>query len=487
MRKNHTFSNYSAYKNLQLLSSNELKEFGKWIGSDFCNSNKALRRLFGALKAHHPGFTHPKLTRAYLYGKMYPGKSLNDKVFLNSMSLLAKEVERFLVFQELQKDKKQFRRNFIKALNRRNATNRVIEESDRLTRETSQQEVISWEELPGLIMTQINLYYSDTTPFRQQAGVTPLQDAKYYLDIFHALATLKIDIELEERAKKIKRTKKEKRKQLRTACKNSSTYLTRRLYQSWRYNVNRGRPEQFILFRNAYQQYHDKIPKEDSQILWTYMLNQCSRQYQKGQVDMLAELLSLYKFGHQQDMLMHDETITETKFANIITVAVAEKDLSFAQTIHSEYSQALPKGAIEEGKSWAEAYILGYKQSYGKAISIIDGLSFKNGVFKPRSKVLRIQCFFEQFLLRDIDLDELLKACRAFERQMKKHYDLNLARSQAYLNFSKYLKKVARSYNDPNQGKKEIQQIQHQLKEATGIQVKKWMLDKMEGILEKGR
>lgn len=485
-KKNNNINNYIAYKNLQLLSKAELKEFGKWIESDFCNSNKALRRLFLAIQPYFPRFEHPKLNRDFLYGKLYPGKELNKKVLLNAMSLLSKEVERFLVFKEVEKDKKQYRRNFIKVLNDRNATNRFIHASDRFTENIHQQPTISWRALPDLIFTQIDLYYSDTTSFRQETGITPLHDAKHYLDTFHALAHLKMDVELQEKAKKVQTIEDEEGQRLRIPSENASLDLSLQLYQNWQDNVNGGLPDGFNRFRCEYEAHYKKIPPEDRQILWTYMLNECSRLYQRGQVDMLAELLSLYKLGHEEGMLTHEGIITETKFANIITVAIAEKDLDFAETMWKDYGASLPKASAKEGSIWAEAYILKYRKEYEKAVVLVDGKSFKQHVFKPRSRVLRIQCFFEQFLLGEVDLDELLKACTAFDRQMRKHYYLSETRSKAYRNFSKFLKQIARSCHDPNQGRKEIKQIQMDLKSATDIQVKKWLLEKLDEILGRG-
>lgn len=487
MKKRNEFNKFSAYKNLQLLSSPELKAFDRWLNSDFCNSNKSLRRLFKVLKPYHPTFDNPKLSRVFLYEKVFPGNTFNKKVFLNTMSLLAKEVERFIVFNEVENEKRQFKKHFIKALSKRGVSNRFIEESDKFTIDTAKNSPLSWEELSDIVLTQLNLYYSDLTPFRMETGITPLHDAKYTLNFFYNIVSLKIEAELQERAKKIKKSSKKNVSQLRVAPKIPSVYFTRRLYQSWLYNVNKGHPDGFKKFRADYDKTHDKIPKDDRQILWTYMLNQCSRLYQQGQVEMLSELLSLYRFGNRHQLLTHDGTITETKFANILTVAIAEKDIDFAEIILDQYGKALPQATIIEGRTWAMAYILGYKKKYNTAIQLIDNQAFNNGVFNPRSKVLRIQCYFELFLLREIDLDELVKACTAFERQMKKHYHLNTARRTAYLNFSKYLRKIARRYNDPDHQREEIKIIGDEIRVSKGIQVKKWLLDKIDQIVKQGR
>ncbi|NET38310.1 MAG: hypothetical protein F6K19_40995 [Cyanothece sp. SIO1E1] len=401
--------------------------------------------------------------------------------------MLAKEVERFIVFKEVENEKEAFKKHFIKALSKRGIVDRFVEESDKFSVDTIKKNFISWEELSDLVLTQLNLYYSDLTPFRMKKGITPLDDAKYYLDFFYNIVSSKINAELQERAKKVKKPRGTNKDRLRVASKIPSIYFTRRLYQSWLYNVNKGHRDGFKNFRAAYDKFHDRIPRNDSQILWTYMLNECSRRYQQGQVKMLSELLSLYQFGHRHELLTHEGTITETKFANILTVAVAEQDIDFAEIIWNKYGNALPNDSIIEGTTWAKAYIFGYRKKYGTAIALIDQQTFNNGVFKPRSKVLRIQCIFEQFLLREIDLDELVRACTAFERQMKTHYHLNETRSTAYLKFSKYLKKVARRFNDPNHQIEQIEKIGHEVRSSTGIQVKKWLLDKIDYILEKGR
>lgn len=89
---------------LQALDKNEIRKLESFIDSPFFNKNKNVSRLFKALKVFHPSFANAKLTKEFIYSKIFPGRQFADKTFRNLMSDLLSLIEKFIGYTNFAKN-----------------------------------------------------------------------------------------------------------------------------------------------------------------------------------------------------------------------------------------------------------------------------------------------------------------------------------------------------------------------------------------------
>lgn len=82
---------------LRTLSSKEWTEFEKFCGSAFHNGGRDLTPLLRLLKRYRNEFDSDKLSREFLYGKLYPGRPYRKSVMESSLSRLNRLAEEFLI------------------------------------------------------------------------------------------------------------------------------------------------------------------------------------------------------------------------------------------------------------------------------------------------------------------------------------------------------------------------------------------------------
>ena len=82
---------------LKTFSESEWKDFEKFVASPFHNRGRNLVPVLRQLKNFYPGFDSPKLTKEFLYGKLFAGKSYRASVINSSFSRLNIMAEEFLL------------------------------------------------------------------------------------------------------------------------------------------------------------------------------------------------------------------------------------------------------------------------------------------------------------------------------------------------------------------------------------------------------
>lgn len=95
--------NHNLLTLLKEFSKEELKNFETFIDSPFHNKSKKLLNIFREIKKFYPDFSDKKLTKQYLYRKVYSPFNFHDSTIRDTMSGLLKLAGEFLTFEELKK------------------------------------------------------------------------------------------------------------------------------------------------------------------------------------------------------------------------------------------------------------------------------------------------------------------------------------------------------------------------------------------------
>lgn len=468
--------------NLLLLENSEKAIFKKWLKSPWCNSKKELLTLYEIFDHYDLINSDKVISKCWLFKKLHPKKKYSDQWITNSLSQLSLQLEKFFVFQGINKDEKTYHQVLIKALKERKDIDRFIKESDNLAKKILDQPTISWKDLGILLSLNEQLYYAENTPFGRQQGLTPLDYASFFLEKFYLLGKLRFDAEHTERSKKF--TQEKKTASLWELPKGvfhqASPYYAQLLYANWHSKVNKKTENGFQKFQLLFFKLEHKIPQKDKQVLFIYMLNQCSRLYQKGDTAILATILKLYKYGLKESILLNNGYITESTFANIVTTAFAEGEIDFVVDFIKNYASKLTKKVQAEVKNWANAQLFYHQAQYPAAIHLILDNKFIISSFKQRSKVLLAQCHFEMFLNGQLDHDKLIAMCTAFEQQMRQESELNENRSYALIRLAQYIKKLANWQSNPNKSFNKLDKVKFKLEQESNIQAKPWLMKKIE-------
>ncbi|MEM9822166.1 MAG: hypothetical protein AAF985_13880, partial [Bacteroidota bacterium] len=156
-------------KSLALLDKSELKALAQWLKSPWCNSNKKVEQLFRYMRPHYPDFSSPLLQREKLFAKLYPDKTFNDRWMRNLQAELNKQIEQFLLHQELEQSPNWSQLLLAKIYERKHASQRLFKLSEAWQKSLLEKNNKSWEDYLFLCWSNDQLYYLPETTNRWKA------------------------------------------------------------------------------------------------------------------------------------------------------------------------------------------------------------------------------------------------------------------------------------------------------------------------------
>lgn len=101
---------------LRTFSGKELKRFDLFIGSEYFNKRSAVTKLWNEMKLFAPGFNSSRLTRQYIYAKVFPGKEFNYGTLKNNIYELTLLAKKFIELEHYSSKKTQVHFNRLEAI-----------------------------------------------------------------------------------------------------------------------------------------------------------------------------------------------------------------------------------------------------------------------------------------------------------------------------------------------------------------------------------
>src|SRR5690606_7033272 len=95
-------------KLLRTFNKSEFTDLGKFISSPFFSKGRDLLSIYNELKSFHPDYDDPRLTREFIFNRLYPWKKFGDTKSNELMKTLMSEVlkmsKEYLIYIKLRKD-----------------------------------------------------------------------------------------------------------------------------------------------------------------------------------------------------------------------------------------------------------------------------------------------------------------------------------------------------------------------------------------------
>lgn len=198
------------------------------------------------------------------------------------------------------------------------------------------------------------------------------------------------------------------------------------------------------------------------------------------------ELFEVYKYGFlDTNYLIPSDGIQSTNFINFITIACVSKEFIVAKHFMSKNAMYLSADVKDYVLTLSEAYIFFYQKDFGTVLSLLKDIDFNNISIKYISKILQIKCSYE---LSEFEMMESLN--NSFSVFLYRNNKLSDKRKTLNLNFTIFIKKLIKIVQLPNKGKEEIelrnkkiQDFIDDIKQATKLASKTWLLEKANNLL----
>lgn len=469
---------------LKTFSSEEMKEFSKFIQSPYYGCKKFVLNFFKEIKKHYPQFDERKIDRRKIFSRLYKGKPYNDGLIRRMTSDLISLTEEFMMIRSFESTS-MFRDSCLLHELRMRELNNIFEiKSDRI--------ISKIEELNVQNSSSLHRFFIDN----QIIGYTLKHKRKDLIKAVHSGSNALICMFLSALNNKQPFLINEKK----TTKENAGPFLYRSFWEYFNYKKfidslenNNDKYSDFLKYdyytnritqdqndEVSYRKLKDLLKQNENYLNGVHKYNQyillskfCLKQIDKFNDKYIQEYLEITGRVLSEKLFLANSSFLDNIIVrNIIYLSVLQEQFDKAENFIRSYSKHFNPEKKEELTGYSRSLIYFAKKEFEKSLECIARLNFDETFLRFDIRILKIKLFYELNYIDSLfsEIDSFKHFLLKNKLSLKNYYTGGRA-------FVKYLSGIIRLKE--NQNKDDLEVLKNNLKKEINILQKEWLLQKI--------
>lgn len=481
-------------KTIQVLTSRELLDLERQLAAPFVNPTEDVAKLFSLLCKHYPAFDNEKLTKEWLFRKLYGKTPYNDGKLRKLMTLLTQGIERYLIQKELWKSEELQAKLLAKAMGERE--NHELFQATIVARmktlEAAKDRGRSYYR-EHFELAEMLLFYPGVEDFKNKDEVlkSTIVDFEQYFTL----------VMLQNQANSIVRNRL-----VRTDLASSFLQYALQIAAEPAF----GRSETVPFFSKLVALLGGQLEMDIEQLrgIAFSAIEQMShferdfsinllRNYavpmaNQGSIPHKRFVFELYKLEMEEGFFAN--SIPSSAFMNMTATGLTVGEIQWAEQFVEKYSHYIPANEREITVNYCRGITHYHKgvqsqklSDFYNALQCMNLIPIRTGPqFEIRVRPMLLRIHFEIFEKGKEDVEEMLNHVRNFERHLSGNNDYSESMRVSHLLFLRYFKRFIRLMDNPNKLDAEFLQkfIVDFESEKAPIVLKPWLVEKARGLAQ---
>ncbi len=430
---------------LKSFNKEEWRTFREFLNAPYFNKRKDLQQLFQYLRALSPEFPTNKLKNELVFKKVFGKEPYDDKALKYVMNYLVKLIERFLVFQKMEKDEALMNNFLLDTLVERQLNKHykghLKKVEKHLMDNRGQYENFNYYRYQ---LADIgNRHYSNQNLRKYDAN---LQLASNYLDHFYFVQKLKYSCEM------LNRTNVFEGSYDLVFIDEVVTYLAQHkveeepliaIYlQIFHLLQKEDAESNFEYLKQLLAEFYHQIPKSEKKIIYLYAINFCVAKIGKKikQVYYVEECLKLYLKGIDENFLLNNGYLSPWTFKNTIKLGLNLKQYDWAEAfIRTSYKKLLPEFQAD-ALNYNLADLAYRRKKYKEAQHHLLLVEYSDVFYSLGAKNMLLKIYYE-----NQEIEALFALIASFSIYLRRNKQISNSFKVTYLNFTSLLQQILRA------------------------------------------
>ncbi len=431
---------------LKGLSDKELKQFQLWLAADFVNKNEFIRKLYDLILPYSPSFEQPnidkKIDKILIFNKLYNNESYDNLKMNNLISDAYQLLGDFLAYQNFQRSRQLPQLCLIDELYEKGLYKNVEQEAKKFELQQAKTTIRN----ASFYFDEYLFYKQKDALFLSKPNRTAdvnLQLKNDRLDLFYFATKLKIACDMTSRNAVIQANYQspfleELLKQYEDDLTKYADFPSITIYYHVLQMLRKSEEVSYyyqlktLIINNL-----DKFPREELRTLFDYARNYCIRKINNGETIYYQEILNLYQFLLDKEIIFQNGYLTEWDYKNIITVGLRLETYKWTENFIKTYKSSLPETVRENAYVYNLASFYYETNAYKKSLQLLHEVKFTDMTYHLGAKIIQLKSFYELQ-----ETEPFYALVDAFQIYIKRNRQLSDYRKTAYLNLVKIAQKI---------------------------------------------
>ncbi len=486
---------YKLFRLVSVLGKHELTEMDKFLQSPFHNTHQECGLLFRQLCKFYPEMDNPKLTKEYLFARVYGKSQFDDGKMRKLMTRLTGLLERYLMVKALDGSAEMRSKALIHSLEDRSDYGLFKAVIDGRLSEMEQAPERGREYFREKYqLFQSIFFHSETGKFTVDHNY--FQEYLSNFENYFALATLQNGTENILRRRFLKSRDEmfflEAVDQVTATTAINRMPLVKFFHQVFRMYHAPNEQVDLEYLRGLLSQSFDLMSYDEQRMSLKLLINYAIPFTNQGSAAHTKFIFELYKVGLEKGMVMVGESAVSTDlFMNITTTGLLVGELDWTQDFIKKYGDLLPDEERELTLQYCAANWHYYNGLYldsmiefEKSLQAINLIPVRSSEkFDLRARSLQVRVSYELYKRDAESLDNILALARNFQRHIAANQTYSEAKKETYYHFLHHYKVLSRLANDPDLENRDVEQALAELEADKNCIMRRWLDEKLKELL----
>ena len=233
-------------------------------------------------------------------------------------------------------------------------------------------------------------------------------------------------------------------------------------------------PAAFERLRVLLNEHINMFPKSEAEQLYAFAVNYCIRMINKGDLDYVQKIFTLYKQMLKDELLTYTGSLSPWEFKNIVTIALRAKELKWAAQFIDKYSSFIPARDRDNAYTFNMARYAFAAGKYDKVLELLGSVEYDDVFYQLDAKATLMKTYFEMG-----EFQPLQSLKESFRILLSRTKLISETQQNVYGNFVRYTLKLFRV---DVKDKKKVAALKAEIEKTKQIADKGWLMEKLKDL-----
>ncbi len=239
--------------------------------------------------------------------------------------------------------------------------------------------------------------------------------------------------------------------------------------------------EAYFNLLNLLEQYEPLVPTSMLKGFYITAVNHCATKIASVALEYIKNVFNLYKIMDAKKILIDNGFISRSDLKNIVTAACRVEEFTWAKEAIERYRSYLRKSVRDSVCHFNLGVVAFYQKNYETAHDKFVQVDKIDKTYDINTRIMIIKCLYE----KETDYNHTMQAFRSAQRYFNDNKVLPTKTKKRYVNFIKILIKIYSFRDKVNTKKAKLEDIKKELNTQKVNCDKRWLLEKIEELMQK--
>ncbi len=445
---------------------------GKFLVSPIFNTNEKATQLFHLIKAHHPRYDSPDLSKDEVFRVIFPEKKVADSSLRALMSQLTNLVSSFFAFQEY--NSRKFLKNelLVLSLMDRNLVDLLRKSLQSAQRELDKHHTRNTDIYFSMFRLSVISFEHDIVYKNREPGLS-LKKVVNDLDTFFISSKLRYSAAALNRQSVIEEELNLSLfEEILDHVQESDLKqvpLIKLYYSMCLMLLGRNSEQQFFELRRLTREHRTSVDRLELSQVYTVLVNYCLMRLKEGKEEFLREMFNLYQEMIEFQLLKRSvKNMSPHMYRNIAMVAMRLKEFEWVENFMESYRNKIEQGHRKDVYHYLKAALSFEKGDYDRTKEYLIDFQLIDAFYHLHWKILMIKTSYE--LNETSAFDSAIEALRIYLLREKSVSRSNIQSCQRFVSLVKKLNRRKHSPQD-----KDLGPLIKEIEESTNTAALPWL------------